>query len=426
MHLLRQIMMFSRLNPNRKYGGLIIDPKSALINDVREVMHDAGRGDDLIIINTEEMNKRGRQPINLIDCMLKPMDLAKALVLSARSAGIGGSDPYWFQAWQKAFASTLYLLQLRDKDRRIPTLRVLMDTLLGTVRERINDEVVRKPKINYFLQESENLYDQLSHDERNDCDKALNRLYKHLENKDTRSTVDQFMDDGYGIFEESNYRCFSGAQEVQQKSIYDQIINEGKVVLVSISQQELALSRFVPALIKLLFQQTVLSRFSRWKKGELDNGERPLLFMADEYSSAATEIPGDPMGDSDFFSKARQFGCLCFIATQSVEMLESSSIKESWKAILGNMAAMIFMRLKDPASAKYAEEYAGKKDVLITSTGQSQSKDGSGTSKNVGLQQKEDLASRIVRHTLGEGDTVVIGTTAGHKASSTLKYAHVE
>src|SRR5215471_9925481 len=110
MHLLQQLLQHSADAPDRRYGALILDPKAALIDDVRKIAHQAGRAEDLVVINTDFLNHTATR-INIIDCLLDPYELGTILVLAGRSAGIDASDPFWFQEWTNLFAASLSCLR---------------------------------------------------------------------------------------------------------------------------------------------------------------------------------------------------------------------------------------------------------------------------------------------------------------------------
>jgi hypothetical protein len=84
---------------------------------------------------------------------------------------------------------------------------------------------------------------------------------------------------------------------------------------------------------------TVVGRLARVRAGTLQNFTRPLVLAVDEYSEVASEVPGQPMGDGYFFSVCRQNGCMGLIATQSVNVLQASSLKENWKAVFSTFGA---------------------------------------------------------------------------------------
>src|SRR5262249_28071924 len=122
-----QIMAHERSNLVLKYGGLILDPKAALIAEVREIFRRVDRQRDLIVVNEADLANGG---VNVIDCPLAPSDLGEALVLAARSAGIGASEPFWLQQMAKVFGSIIALMKYQ-RPNEPPTLAQLMDVAVG-------------------------------------------------------------------------------------------------------------------------------------------------------------------------------------------------------------------------------------------------------------------------------------------------------
>ena len=90
-------------------------------------MHAAGRDDDLIVINTDELAMH-EQYVNIIDSGLDPYELGIQLVMAARSAGVATSDPYWILAWGNLFGAAMYLLSLGDD---MVTIGALLDAVLN-------------------------------------------------------------------------------------------------------------------------------------------------------------------------------------------------------------------------------------------------------------------------------------------------------
>jgi hypothetical protein len=75
--------------------------------------------------------------------------------------------------------------------------------------------------------------------------------------------------------------------------------------------------------------------------GPLKSCRRPLIIACDEYGEVASEVPGQ-IGDGDFFSQARQFGCMGLLATQSVNVLQASSLKDAWRSVFSTFGAKIY------------------------------------------------------------------------------------
>lgn len=464
MHLLRQIVSHKRSDRDRKFGGLILDPKAALIAQVESIFHELGREEDLIVINNRTLHANGG--VNIIDCMLSPMDLGGALVAAAQSSGIGSSEPYWFQQMAQVFGSILTLLRL-TVPHSPPTLAKVIDVATGIIRGQSKPE----SKLDRLLKDSTEEYIKLGEmanvlrkinkkadgqrddtlealaealekldesalsparvsriieNELNNIGTALNGLEQFISSDpENRITVLQFMKQAFGVFLLQENACYSTNNCAGNEAFYDQIINEGKFVLVSTGPHEIVISSILPTLIKWIFQRTVLSRFERFERFELHNEVRPILFMADEYHTVATQLEGSPFGDSEFFSQAREFGALSFIATQSVEQLRNSRLGDAWKAVFATLAALFFMRVRDPETGKYAGEYAGKKEYIQTKRGRSTSDGKDSTTVNTEIIEKGVIQPGLLEHKLTVGQAVVVGTTEGQSRPSAVRFVQV-
>jgi len=420
MHLLRQIIAHEARHPDRTYGGLILDPKSALIEEVREAFRRAGRKDDLVVISTAEL--RGTGGVNVIDCMLSPGGLAQTLVLAARSAGLGASDPFWLQQMATAFGALLTLMKLQDRRRR-PTLARLMRLATGSNESG-------RPALDPYLKEAEISLKGRSEAEKavSDFRTAVDELRAHAASgaasadARTRLTVEQFMQQAFRVFGQEDYQCYS-SDTPTSRTLYDRILEEGKVVLVSVGADEVELTSLLPALVKLIFQRTVISRFARYRRGDLMTCERPLLFMADEYHTVATKVAG-MFGDSDFFSLAREFGALCFVATQSLQQLVVSPLEDAWKAIFDVLSAVIVMSGNDPETKKYVDELAGKKVVTLRKRTRSIS-DGKETTSVADERLELPVIPVGTLQLLKQGEAIVIGKIGGQKEPATVRYVGV-
>src|SRR5262249_47588343 len=149
----------------------------------------------------------------------------------------------------------------------------------------------------------------------------------YSQKSDNIATVENLITLAYGEFLRARTHRYSKSspKTSTHKVFYDQIIDDGKVVLVSVSPSEPGLAKVLCTLVKNLFMQSVRSRLDRVRAGRLQNFERPLLLACDEYSQVASEIHGQ-IGDGDFFSLARQQGCMGILATQSVNVLQASAL----------------------------------------------------------------------------------------------------
>lgn len=412
--LLHQLLgRVQRDDPERRFGGLILDPKAALVEDVREMVTSAGRAEDLVVLSLEELTHPGSW-VNLIDVGVSPRDLGQLLVLAGQSAGSAASEPFWFVAWRNLFGPALELLDALSEER--PTLRSLAEHVLTVepgmdgVPERPIQELARRARAEADAFEADRRADLLvAADE-------IDAFYR--QEAENIETVNALISGAYGDFRLSRWHPFSRLElkvpgAVRPTTFYDRIIDEGKVVLVSVSPDAPVMARVVCTLVKVLFQQTVISRLGRVRQGTLRNFTRPVLLACDEYSGIASEVPGQPMGDGYFFSVCRQNGCMGLIATQSVTMLQSSGLKEAWKGVFANFGGKIFLRLADNETAEEATKLVGESDWVTASSGASYQAGGGGYSSQRSLQQRKDLPAAVLTQVLTRGIGIAVGSLDG-------------
>jgi hypothetical protein len=405
-HLLGQILR----HPAR-FGGLILDPKAALLGDIQEVMQRAGRESDLVVIN-DLMLARSGNALNVIDASLDATSLGKALGLALKGAGITSKEPYWNIEVSAILGAAMEIHDmLVTREGRRATLAELAQTLLHTVE--IDGQL--RPMLRVVMQDAlllarkQGLEDQL--------ESARSCLMNYLESKD-HGTLRSFIHQGFGEFTRPDLQVFSSRtlRPSGTPSLYDATLEEGKVILVSLSKRKLSISRVLCTLVKTLFQVGVLTRLERHLAGEIRNYNRPLFFMVDEYSDVATD--GDMLGDPIFFSQMRQFGCMGLVATQSVHMLESSALGESWKALYSNLAAKIFFALADGETAEEGTKLAGQCQMRVRAFDRSFSKDGTTMNARFELRNESALLTDVFLRGLARGEGIVIGTLDGKERAA--------
>lgn len=420
MHLLGQVLAHEPDRPERRYGALILDPKASLRGQVTELARRAGRSDDLVVINTEYLRRHGG--LNVIDCGLEPDELAAILVLAGQSAGSDASEPFWFQEWTNLFAAALNVLRLAAElvapDRPEP---VTLDKLLTTVF-REGSAVVdlgrnRRRKKRQIETLAEYLLTlALSAGDRDDLDIDLQGLRRFFATEYV-GTIEAFVSKAFGMFRRSRLRCYS--DPTPRPRLYEDILETGKIVLVSISPSEPALAKTLCTLVKCLFQRTVLARWDLLARGRITNDVRPVVMACDEYSQIASEVAGEAMGDGHFLSLAREYGCLALLATQSVNVLQSSSLGDNWRAVFSNFAAKIYMRLADNETSEEATKLAGESDWRVLSDSTTRSQTGTDYGQQRDWQERKNLPSSVMTQVLRTRQGVVVGSLDGGETSGT-------
>jgi hypothetical protein len=419
LNLVRQLLSLENTNNARKFGAIILDPKAALIEDMRQIAAETGRSDDLIVLNAAEL-KANNVSTNVMDVDLDAYELSRALVLAAQSSGVGASEPYWFGAWQNLFSSAIYLLQWRSSN--VLTLRELIDAVLTVEQpDPLLSSEPAKRRIETLAAEARSAVGELPEDQQSEARAAINQIGVFYSQKsDSVATVENLITQAYGEFLRSRTSCYSQIRlkTSNRKPFYDEIIDDGKLILVSVSPSEPGLAKVLCTLVKNLFMQSMRSRLDRVRAGRLQNFERPVLLACDEYSQVASEIPGQ-IGDGDFFSIARQQGCMGILATQSVNVLQASALKENWKSIFSNFSAKIFMRAVDNETVEEATKLVGETDWYTSSLGSSSGGQGLSSSSQKDLKERKGLPGHVLTQLIETGQAVVIGSLDGRKAPAT-------
>jgi hypothetical protein len=420
--VLRDIIRFSP-NELQRFGGLILDPKGSMIDDVqtlfeKECPEELGR---LVLVDGTSFQK----PINVISCSMRTRELARALVLAAQSAGVQAKEPYWFLAWRNVFGAAMTLLQFHPELRELTLGRIVQALVTVNDEGRREIEVIAEQCIS-ALDTCVSAYTAIHPGTaEQDAAEEIKRAYAELQSfyrskPDHLATVESFIIDAYGEFMGPRCRCFSPEQprslgRVTERTLYDSILEEGKIVVVSLPPSEPALAKTLCTLIKCLFQQTVMSRKRRYRDGELNNWDRVVFLACDEYSEIASEVPGQPMGDGRFFALARENGCLGLLATQSVHVLENSSLGESWKSIFSNFAAKVFMGAADVDTARQATELAGKFDWQMRTQTTGLSAEGPTVSIQKDLRERDQVPTYFLTQLVQRGQGIVIGSLNGRE-----------
>jgi hypothetical protein len=422
LQFLQDIIDFDPDNPQQQFGGLILDPKSSMIDDVRRMLRGHPKEKDLVVID----GSRTQLPVNVISCASTVPELARLLVLAARSAGVDAREPFWFLAWTNLFSAAMTLLEYYDQ--RELTLARIMEAIMTTDGTReiqtIAEELSSQAEA-YAETYAENFPARSSREIAGDIRRAAAEIRSFYNAKaDYVSTIEAFLINAYGPFSSERCHCFSPdyrrpLMALQQRSsgiltLYDSILEEGKIVVVSLPPSEPGLAKTLCTLIKCLFQQTVLGRRQRIRAGELTNWERVVFLACDEYSEIASEVPGQA-GDGRFFGLARENGCMGLLATQSVHVLENSSLREAWRSVFSVFAAKIFFSLNDLETARYASELVGKADWQLRTATTSRSADGLSVSVQRELRERETAPTTLLTETLTRGQALVIGSLDGRE-----------
>ena len=242
--------------------------------------------------------------------------------------------------------------------------------------------------------------------------RRLQDFYGEHTTPEQRRFVRQIIQRSLSELKEDRWSSLSDSQS--GVAIYDEIVDSGKVLLLSVGQGSPAFQRSLCTLVKAVFQQAVLTRGAEVVR--LGGEPKFTLLACDEYAQVATESISGLVSDSRFMSLSREYRCMSLLALQSVATGRSrfgGHLRDRWDAILGNTGAKIFMRLNDVETAELASNLVGRRESEVPMTSQSSGLTESTLTKSATLTERLVVPTWMLTQRLTQGQGLVVGTLDG-------------
>lgn len=341
----KSLMSYGKDDLSKKIGMLILDVKGNFYKQVLEFARETNRQDDIIVLELNGLYKYN--PLHKPD--LSPEVLANRLKTILLLFSPNNSESYWLDEAQKVLAESIKLCRLYNN---------------GYVTFKELHNLITKD--NYYIQKLEtlktlfrsgklsknqvyNLHSSLLFFE-NEFLKLDSRVLSILKSEITRITS-TFI---------SNYdilKTFSPNKEDLNFLGFDQVINEGKIVVLNMNISEYEnLSKIIAAYLKLDFQSEILMQLSKPKE------IKTTAFICDEYHEYVTTT------DSNFFAQSREAKCINIVATQSYSsLLNTLKDSASVKVITQNLINKLWFRTDDILTIEDAQKQIGKEEKHFTS-----------------------------------------------------------
>ena len=414
--IIAQLLSYREKEQDHHFGGLIIDPKGDYPQFVsRGIKQCKHRKLGPIIIHPEM-----KKPINILHCGLSDDTLAK-IIASTCSAAAPGADSYFHNNLATLLSAVLNGYRTMVEVRKTGTSLTLKSlfALICNTTEKEGKTIRGVEKLVGDLEAAAKLK-SCNAKQRNQLTQAVNSLKAFL-TEEKGYVSEQLFRQAFETCAKLDY--LSAVWKTDAPNFYDDIINNGRVVLVSLPPSE-SYAKVVFTLMKNIFQKVVLDRFSRYHDPKangkskpdyatISNAVRPVFLICDEYHLSASDAPQHNIGDSTFLSLARAFGCFSLCATQSLEQLKHSGIGERWEAVMGLFRAKFFFTLGDIATAEYAENIAGKHESIITGSNRSESMGGTTWSNTEEIRDLHQLPRFMLLQQVTRGQTAIVGSLDG-------------
>lgn len=344
----KQLISYASNNPKEKLGMLILDVKGNYINDVINFAKDAGRENDLIIIDLSSNIK-----YNPLDKPhLSPIILANRLKTILTLFSGNSSESYWLDKAEQILSESIKFCRLYNNE--YVTFTELHKLINSTSYYSEKLSIIKENFRNNFYSEKQ-AYELLTSIEffEKEFFSLDNRTLSILRSEITRIT-NIFVSD-YDITKtfcpkksEINFHGFSDT------------LDNGKIVILNMNIAKYKnLSKIIASYLKLDFQTEVLSRLETNSTQKI----RKSAFISDEYQEYVTS------SDSDFYAQSREAKCINIVATQSyTSLLNTLKDDSALKVIIQNLINKLWFRTDDFFTIDLAQKQIGKEEKSKFST----------------------------------------------------------
>ena len=416
----QQVLAWRARDPERRPSGLVLEVKGDFCHQVREILAEAGRGDDYI-----ELGLGGERSWNPLDIPEMDSYSLAGQLISLQSQLFGrGKEPFWDRAATQLMRWIIEVhrlppatgwVTLRDlyrcatdlerfalqidaavsatdpaaAEERLTVAAAALEALGGAEDWDWRDEgggrlsVRRTPGRENALRTADVAFELVEAQEipEGAAERATELhgwFVSHWLKMDQklRTSISEGVASLLGLFvdpEVSRVFCppdpgrGSGGDGPEPLPPMREAIEGGRVIALNMPANAApALARFVGVMLKTAWLRAALGRPADMALPR-NRGRtwRPALFLCDEYQSFATVGEDDPAGDEKSFALTRQARVIPLVATQSLSSLASATRGgEGWKTLLQCFRTRIFLALSDQTSAKLAAEICGQVERL--------------------------------------------------------------
>lgn len=376
--LLAQLFKYKSDNEMEKIGGLFIDVKGTLSDDIIEIAKLTNRVDDVY-----QFNLTGKiiwNPIHYPE--LDSGSIARFLKIMMESTVEKSAD--WIRNYAFDFLeNAIQLFRLTNPNYYV-TIQDIYQAIFkdSFVQERLNylrNNLSELPSIIDFSKTDlkntdieKYLTSQLSK-----MDTYFNESWFRLKAKDPEvygyistsisQLLNPFLDPKLShIFSPTNPNSinFMG---------FDWLINHGKLFVFNVPDSiYFGLGKYISLFMKLPFQKTCLARIPKTTPGNdfYDpnyNGIRPILFVADENQNSYHP------SDNDALDKLREAKVIHICLTQSLHSLLRSNNTNGVYQYLTSFRNKLFLQASDQKDAEFYAHLCGHTDKEVKSFGYSES-----------------------------------------------------
>lgn len=339
----KQAMFYKAYDPNLKPGMLILDVKGNFYKQVVKFAEEAGRLEDIIIIELGGEYKYN--PVHKPN--MRPLVLANRskIVLSLFSPR-GTGDSYWLDKAELLITECIKLCRLYNNGY----------VTFSEINKLVNNKNYLDAMMSKLIEYKENSL--LSDDEEEEFETTIDYFDNEYMNlsENTLSIIQSVVTQMTQFFyTDSEVRStFSPPRNELNFEGFKDVVDKGKIVILKMNiAQYRNLAKTIAAYMKLDIQSEVMQRLIR----DGANTERPIYVFADEYQEFVTAT------DAEFYAQSREAKCITIVATQSyTSLINTLKDRDTVRTVSQNLINKVWLRTDDLFTVEEAQKQTGKEE----------------------------------------------------------------
>ena len=377
MPLIEKLLSRFGTEDSEKSGMFLIDAKGDMCELMTECARRAGRNQDVYILGEggncwfpvfDQFNGDSSRITNFL------YEILEDRTSTGNNAKGGSNESFWEENARRFLRASVVLAKATygNSFGGLSGISKSINRIIGIQQgSHDDDEMSDNECLRDCISESDSGYRKgwITTQEKKDFDDYLNQDVKQGA-KRTWATISNMTRNYLAQFSQPALRQLFEPDSTKTRITPEDIIDRGKLLIVSLSPAIYgnASAPFRMAL-KKAFCERILQRsqLSTMEEGKLRliNQDRPVLYVCDEFH---TTLSAGSSGEAYFLDRAREFRCMCVLATQGISAIQSV-LGNNYLCdhLLNNCRTKFFFANDCPTTSYYFEKLGGEEDQKVES-----------------------------------------------------------
>jgi hypothetical protein len=366
------------LEPSSKAGMILIDAKGDMAELASECARRVGRENDVLILGEGGncwyalFEQFSGDPTAIANFLYGTLEDRSSSSLSHNG---GSNDSFWDENARRMLRSAVILAKARHGDSMggLQGIADGIDSIISAQQSTGDDSVCDQTESSEMI-----LNDiKVACEEYRITGDELTMLKNYIErdvmdgNRNTWATIANMARNYIAQFSQPALQRLFKPSPGKIRVGPEDVIDKGLILIVSLSPVICgeAAAPFRMAVKKgfceRVLQRTHLCTFENEVQRPI-NQDRPILYVCDEFHT--TLNANGPSADAYFLDRAREFRCMCVLASQGISAIQSVIGSQSMcDHLLNNCRTKFFFANDCPQTSRYFESLGGEDERMVES-----------------------------------------------------------